>query len=116
MPTPPPSSSDSEDTEVEYTPQTPFIVDLEYRNGREIEYEPIFRVQDMNPFGPSFEVPMGISPTAAAMTEIFLPDRVLDKWVECTNAYAEAMCPAGRRKQVSKPDILRFLAAIQYSS
>ena len=88
LPTPPPSSSDSEDTEQEYTPQTPYyIVDLQYRNRRDIQYEPICLVKDMIQFGPLFEVPMGITPTAEAMTELFLPDRLLDKWVSCMNAY-----------------------------
>jgi hypothetical protein len=73
LPTPPPSS-DSEDTEQEYMPQTPYIVDLEYRNWRDIQYEPIFRVKDMVQFGPSFELPMGIAPNAEALTHLFLPD------------------------------------------
>jgi hypothetical protein len=65
-------------------------------------------------FKPSFELPMGIDATVTAMTEIFLSDTLLHQWVHCTNRYAAAHLPPGRRKEVSLPEILRFLATIQY--
>jgi hypothetical protein len=57
---------------------------------------------------------MGIHATVTAVTETFLPDTLLDQWVKCTNRYAAAHLPPGRRKEVSLPEILRFLATIQY--
>jgi hypothetical protein len=65
-------------------------------------------------FKPSFELPMGIDATVTAMTEIFLSDTLLHQWVHCTNRYAAAHLPPGRRKEVLLPEILWFLATIQY--
>jgi hypothetical protein len=113
LPTPPPSSSDEE--EEEYTPLTPWIQEVEHSYRNPVPYEPIFRVGDIPKFTPSFELPMvGIDATVTAMTEIFLPDTLLDQWVKCTNRYASAHLPPGRRKEVSLPEILRFLPTIQY--
>ena len=91
--TPPPSSSseESDDDNVEYTPETPYITELEQSSRRTAEYEPIFNLDETPKFRASFEMPMGISPTAEAMTEIYLPDSLLDKWVRCTNVYAASL-------------------------
>ena len=111
LPTPPPYSS-TDDEELEYTPLTPWIKEVEHSYRNSVSYEPTFRVGDMTKFGASFELPVSIDATAAAMTEIFLPDRLLDQWIKCTNAYAASHLPPARRREVS--DLLRFLATIQY--
>jgi hypothetical protein len=81
LPTPPPHYS-SDDEEEEYTPLTPWIQEVEHSYQNPVSYEPIFRVGDVTKFGASFELPsMRIDATAAAMAEIFLPDRLLDHWV-----------------------------------
>ncbi|KAG7364661.1 transposase IS4 [Nitzschia inconspicua] len=62
-----------------------------------------------------FELPNGFPPTAQTMIEVFLPDEVLDKWVTSTNAYIESKVPSVRRqKEITRPDILRFMATVQY--
>jgi hypothetical protein len=108
-----PSSSDEEEEE-EYTPLTPWIQEVEHSYRNPVSHEPIFRVGDMTKFGASFELPMGIDVTAAAMAEIFLLDRLLDHRVKCTNKYAAAHLPPARRREVSRSKVLRFLATIQY--
>jgi hypothetical protein len=58
---------------------------------------------------------MNMDPTAAAMVEIFLPDKLLNSWVAATNTYVESLLPPGRRqREITMSDILRFLATIQY--
>jgi hypothetical protein len=48
------------------------------------------------------------------MVEIFLPDELLNTWVAGTNAYAESLlAPEHRQKEITMPDILRFLETIQ---
>ena len=115
LPTPPPSSSDDDEEEVvEYTPETPFITELQQSKQVGVDYDVVFDVNESTKFGASFEIPMAIVPTAEAMTEIYLPDVLLDKWIQCTNAYAASILPPGKTRDITRPDILRFLAIIQY--
>ena len=65
-------------------------------------------------FDPSFELPQGANASAAVLLQLFLPDHLLDKWVQCTNDYANSILPVGRRKPVTKSEILKFLATISY--
>jgi hypothetical protein len=123
LPTPPSTSESSssssseeeeedeeEEEQLPYCPSTPYFIDLEYdrRNQQESYYQAIFNINDIPKFNPSFELPCpGVEPSAAALLELFFPDMLLDKWVQCTNAYAASLLPPTKRKRVR--DALKYV-------
>jgi hypothetical protein len=73
------SSSSSEEEEEEHTFQKPSFWEIAYENERdEVEYEPIFDINETTEFCPSFELPQAIDPIPEAMQELFLPDHMYD--------------------------------------
>ena len=49
------STTSTEDSE-QYDPSTPYVVDLDYRNGRTYEYDALLN-KEMMEIGPSFQLP-----------------------------------------------------------
>jgi hypothetical protein len=64
-------------------------------------------------FNASFELPECNRAIPTTLVELYLPDKVIDGWVECTNAYAQVRAPVTNRKEVSKCDALRWNVAVQ---
>lgn len=112
------SSSSSEDSSSEesfpYDPTTTYHIDVEYDLNPQPKYDPIFLIDEITKFGPSFELPNNIHPNPATLAELWLPDHLLERWVKATNDYAAAHLPINKRRNISKADILRFLATISY--
>jgi hypothetical protein len=63
-------------------------------------------------FNASFELPEDIRAIPTTVVELYLPDEVIDGWVECTNAYTKTRAPVTNRKEVSKCDVLRWIASV----
>lgn len=101
--------------EADYDPATVSIFKVNYDQPVNFEYQPLFDIHDVPRFEPSFEMPLGINASATVLNELFLPDHLITKWADCTNAYAlsQVELPA-KRKHVTKADILRFLATCSY--
>ena len=107
------SSSTASEESIPYSPSTPYIIDLEYDNGKSYEYEALFS-KELVDFGPSFQLPQSVNATPEALCELFLPDSLLDRWVVCTNDYAASHLPPARQRVITRMDILRFLSAVSY--
>jgi hypothetical protein len=114
---------EDEEEQLPYCPSTPYSIDLDYdrrdqqapsEDEQESYYQAMFNINDIPKFNPSFELPPGVEPSAAALLELFFPDTLLDKWVQCTNAYAASLLPPTKHKRVIRSDILCFLATITY--
>ena len=96
-----------------YSPSTPYVIDVDYDNGSTYEYEPILK-EPTQEFGPSFQLPLSVNATPAALCELFLPDSLLDKWVSSTNHYAASYLSIEKRRDITRMDIFRFLSAVSY--
>jgi hypothetical protein len=49
------------------------------------------------------------------LNELFLPDQLIARWTDCTNKYARVqIIDPGKRREVTKMDVLRFLATCSY--
>jgi hypothetical protein len=91
------------------------MYDVPYHNPRnEVEYTHLFHIDEANEFGLSFKLPQGVDASAAVLLELYLPDQLLDKWVESINRYASTHRPAACRRNITRVDILLFLAMITY--
>jgi hypothetical protein len=102
-----------------YTPLTPLITSLPYADGVERPYTPLFSLVGDNGeptgrFEPAFVLPVGVTPTAVSLQQLFFPDTLIDSIVRCTNAYAKKNETPARLQAVTKAEILRFLAIYYY--
>lgn len=103
-----------------YDASKPFVVELEYEDGRERVYEPVFDMEETEYppasryFKPKFVLPNNADATASTLLEAYLPDKLLDAWVKCTNDYAKARLPAYKCREVTRRDLLHFVAAVAY--
>jgi hypothetical protein len=50
---------------------------IKYPDGGKIKYKPIFDLNLMPHFGPSFELPARVQPLASSMIKIYYPDSLL---------------------------------------
>jgi len=91
-----------------YHPSQPFVRVVRSKN----KYEPLF--ENIPKFGPRFSMPQDAACTAASLSEMFLPDAIIDKFVESTNAYAQERLPLRRFRKVTRDEILRFISIIMY--
>lgn len=109
------SDEEEEEEELEYCANTPWFKEVQYDHDTNFPpYKPIFLDEpEFHFLGPSFELPPGIQPTAEVMSQMFLPDHLLQKWVDATNANI-ALHVAQKPRTTTMTDLLRFLAAIQY--
>ena len=98
------SSSTASEESIPYSPSTPYIIDLEYDNGKSYEYEALFS-KELVDFGPSFQLPQSVNATPEALCELFLPDSLLDRWVVCTNDYAASHLPPARHYKNGYPPV-----------
>jgi hypothetical protein len=110
------TSKESEEETFPYCPSTTYHVDVKYDNENpQPKYALIFLIDDITKFGPSFELPSNIEPNAATLSELWLPDYLLNHWVKATTDNAAAHLPiSNKRRDISKADILCFLATISY--
>ena len=102
--------------ELLYTPNTPLISHMHHGDDdpEKIDpYTPIF-TGERQEFGPNFLLPTGCDHTVPAVSELFLPDNMLDGWVIATNAYAASRLSRRRCRDVSRAHILRFIATVMY--
>jgi hypothetical protein len=104
-----------ENEQQEYDPVRPFVTQVPcYRNGDVVNYSPIFDIETVVRHRPYFRLPDdGVNPVDA-LCHLFLPDRLLQKMVDSTNAYASERLPPERVKPVRKADVLKFFATIYY--
>jgi hypothetical protein len=103
----------STETEYEYDRSTPYIFDFLYDSGDDPVYDPLFSYEEWPIFNASFELPEGIRAIPTTLVELYVPDKVIDGWVQYTNAYATSRASVANRKEVSKYDVLRWIAAVQ---
>ena len=111
---PPPQRLFDPDDPIYYNPSEPLWQRLPYRTGPQPVFTPLFDYFHHTKFGPSFQLPHGVDATPAALLELFLPDSLLDKWVESTNMYARMRLARDRVKPISRSELCRFLAIIFY--
>lgn len=97
----------------EYTPYRPYVTELEHEDGSRPAYQP-FALPQSGRFGPSYMLPEGLEATPAALSQLFLPDDLIDTIVLKTRAHAHARLPPGQLKNIERKDILRFLAIYFY--
>ena len=81
--------------ETQYTPQKPFITHLAYDDGNPVDYVPLDLSEEAR-HGARFQLPAEVPSTPAAISEIFLPEHLIQTMVECTNSYARARLPPGK--------------------
>ena len=99
----------------DYTPKTPFVVPLINRiGGPNSDVMPYDKMELTEEFGAEFKLPRGLKFEPATMTDLFLPDRLLDHITASTNAYAKKTNSKRRYVPVKRKDILSFFAAYQY--
>jgi hypothetical protein len=98
--------SSEDEPEENYNPMKTFVKKIKYCDGRKIKYKPIFDLNSMPHFGPSFELPATVQPLQLPMIEIYYPDSLLKQWQEATNAYAANRLAPSQRKNVKVQDIL----------
>ena len=79
-----------------YCPSRPYVKALKCKS----EYTPIFDAFSI--FAPRFMMPQETACSPASLGELFLPDTLLDGWVQSTNAYAQERLPAKRYKAVER--------------
>jgi Transposase IS4 len=95
----------------EYSPLTPFITRLSYRDGKSVMYEPM-GIPPERRHGPLFALPEGIELSVQNLCETFLPDWVVSRIAKSTNAYAASRNRLG--EPVTEEEILKFLASFYY--
>jgi len=96
-----------------YNPSRPFVQNVAYADGSTQVYLPLQRLS-AGSFSASFALPDGIQPTAESLSELFLPDELVDSIVAATNKYAGGRLPAHNIEPVDRKDILKFVAIIYY--
>jgi hypothetical protein len=102
-----------------YSSAAPFITHVGYQDGVVRPYEPLFDLDDdegkrKERFGPSFECPGGILPTADVLQLLFLSESLIEGIVVATNAYAKKQLVPAKVHPVDEADILRFFAIFFY--
>lgn len=97
-----------------YTPSTPFVVNVPYEDGSDPVYEPIELPQNER-FSAAFVLPEGFKPLPASLSELFLPDSLIDLTVERTNNYLAKCLPPDQVQPVDRTEILRFFAMYYYT-
>ena len=70
-----------------YTPQRPYLYEVQYKDDSHPTYTP-FVLKDE--FQPKFQLPPGVTPTVAAMCNLALLDSIIDGIVIRSNTYAMA--------------------------
>ena len=99
-----------------YTPEKPFVKDVKRHSGSgrsraEIGYE---KMEIPEQFDAKFQLPRRLGCTAATMTDLYLPDKLVDEIVVKSNAYAKSNCNKRRYQVIKRKDVLNFLAVYQY--
>ena len=102
---PPPSPPEViEENELEYSPKTPKLFEVKYRDDEEdYEYHPI-PIEEEYEFFPKFEMPPGANlvPNIETMCELAYPDHFLKEVCKRSNAYAIAQTKLDPRIPVDK--------------
>lgn len=107
-----------------YDAARPYVYYLAYEDGVARMYERVFKAEEEQEtdysigtryFSARFEVPNRSPATAATLLESFLPDMLLDGWVQCTNDYAKARLPPYQAKVVTRSEVLLFLGFVTYA-
>lgn len=108
------------DNGMPYSPLKPYVNHLKYQDGRERPYKPLHNLNSAETFHkPVFSLQRGrggihVDPTPMAFVELFYTDEMLDFIVNCTNSYAKERLPPSKVQEVSRSEILRFLAIYYY--
>jgi hypothetical protein len=80
-----------------YNYLAPNVSEIGYNDGAARPYQPVFCRDQLEFFGPSFYLPNNVEMNVASLTELFLPDDLLDDWVKSTLAYAASRIPKNKR-------------------
>ena len=104
----------AEDTERSaYTASRPFINVLEYESGDIPAYDRV-SLRNGRAFRPQFAQPAGLTPTASNLSEVFLPDELIDEIATQTSSCARARLPPSRLLTVGRAEMLQFFAMYYY--
>ena len=107
------TDDDADSIHDEYQTTTPFLKRVQYADGNERLYLPI-QVGERTRFGPNFMLPDAVDPSASALCELYLPDTLIDKWVKRSNSYAKSYLARERQVELTRSDLLRFIATLYY--
>ena len=77
----------TEESRAPYTPLEPYVTHLKYDDGHVPPYEP-FSLPELGRCEARFELPAEVDATVEALSELFLPDHLIECIVRHTNAYA----------------------------
>ena len=70
-----------------YSPQRPYSYEVQYKDNSQPTYTP-FVLKDQ--FRPKFRLPTGVTPSAAAMCNLSLPDSIIGGIIIRSNTYTKA--------------------------
>jgi hypothetical protein len=107
------SSPSDHEKAIPHILRKPQITHLNRGRRNDPTYIPVFS-GEMNHFLACFTTPQGVAATASELYSLFLPDTLLDKWVESTNAYANDVQKRIRVRTITRAHLLRFFATIIY--
>ena len=94
-----------------HSPKKPFVRNIRPRNNGSATYVPMDNLSSWEEeIEPVFKMPLDLPPTPNRLNELFLPDKLIDKIVTASNAYARKILPTGKVEIVSAEEILRFFA------
>ncbi|CAJ1938795.1 unnamed protein product [Cylindrotheca closterium] len=97
-----------------YSCDTPFVTELNYQNGTTQPYDKM-SIEMEERHKPRFGgLEAGMIVTPVLMTELFLPNNLLQDIIGHTNSYARARLPPSKVKDVTLEELLRFLAIYYY--
>ena len=100
---------------LDYTPKTPLVTQILHQHGNGVSAEIGYTIMAIEEeFSAEFKLPRGLMFEPSTMTDFFLPDRLLDKIVAKTNAYAKKNNSKRKYIPVKRKDILNFFAVYQY--
>ena len=80
-------SASSQFTHGNYTGYQPYFYELAYNDNKERKYKP-FDIDEDYRFGPDYQLPRGIEPTIPSLSELILPDHLIDTILKQSNKYA----------------------------
>ena len=99
----------------DYTPGKPFVVPVpRYVAGHGTPEIPYTKMELPEEFPAEFRLPRGLKFEPATMTDLFLPDKLLDTFVSCSNAYAKKNLSKRRYVPIKRKDVLYFFGVYQY--
>ena len=77
------------------------------------DYQPVHAREDLNFCHPAYELPNNLTASPETLCGLYWPDRVINKLVRCTNAYAKDHVSASKYCEIKEAKNTRPSRSIQ---